>query len=125
MSKKTYEKEEMTSIWGKYVTEIDLRARGWSTEMISNSKSWAKANGVHRTSPIHGEDEWRLPLDEEFKNKEKKNEKYEAFYIFHGPGEELVPGGWTGLKKYFQQIYIYIYKYHISVYTSLHVLTDS
>ena len=76
--KKTYEKEEMTSIWGKYVTEIDLRARGWSTEMISNSKSWAKANGVHRTSPIHGEDEWRLPLDEEFKNKEKKNEKYEA-----------------------------------------------
>ena len=138
--KKTYDKEEMTSVWGKYVTEIDLKGRGWNTEMIANSKAWAQANGCHRKSPIHGEEEWRLPLDEEFKNKELKNEKYEA-----STSSAVQERNWFQGREWFEPIfetymsdidrhiyiYMYIYKYmyiyiciFISVYTSLYVLSD-
>jgi hypothetical protein len=76
--KKTYEKQEDVKVSGKYVTEIDLQAKGWTTDMISFSKNWAKTHGYFRTSEVHGADEWRLPLDEEFANLERKGEKYEA-----------------------------------------------
>ena len=88
--KKTYEKQEDVKVSGKYVTEIDLQAKGWTTDMISFSKNWAKTHGYFRTSEVHGADEWRLPLDEEFANLERNGEKYEASSFHNGPGQGLI-----------------------------------
>lgn len=76
--KKTFEKQEETKLWGKYVTAIWLESQGWTPDMIENSKAWAKTQGYHRTSEIHGQEEWKLPLDEEFSNLERRGEKIEA-----------------------------------------------
>ena len=48
--------------------------RKWPEWMIENSLQWAKAHGKWRVSPIHGADEWELPLDEEFSNAIRQSE---------------------------------------------------
>ena len=63
---------------GKYVTEIDLKEKKWTSEMIENSKAWAKANNCHRISKIHGCEEWSLPLDDEFTKLQRQKETTES-----------------------------------------------
>ena len=66
---KTLEKTREDKVSGKFVTRIYLEnERKWPEWMIENSLQWAKAHGKWRVSPIHGADEWELPLDEEFSN---------------------------------------------------------
>ena len=76
--KKIFEKEEMSKISGGWVTEIDLLEKKWTTEMIEHSKQFAQANGHIRTSKVHGQEEWRLPLRDEFANTEVNRESYES-----------------------------------------------
>ena len=35
--------------------------------MIKHSKAWAEARGLVQKSPVHGEDEWRIPTMRSFK----------------------------------------------------------
>lgn len=42
-----------------------------SRQMIENSKAWAMARGLVEKSPIHGEEEWRIPLRRTFSHSEK------------------------------------------------------
>ncbi len=104
--KKIYEKQEETKLWGKYVTAIWLESQGWTPEMIENSKAWAKTQGYHRTSEIHGSEEWKLPLDEEFTNLERRGEKIEATTT-------------TAVQDTGLGVIIYIYIFHISMYIDI------
>lgn len=61
------EQEHSNQVQGGWVTEIYLEhEKHWDADMIAHSKEWARARGLFRTSPIHGRDEWKIPLDESF-----------------------------------------------------------
>lgn len=66
MITKKFQKEQVESTCGAWVTSHDLEKRGWNSQMVTCSRSWAQANGLLRTSQIHGEEEWRIPLDSTF-----------------------------------------------------------
>lgn len=34
--------------------------------MINHSKQWAQARGLLEVNPVHGEEEWRIPLKRRF-----------------------------------------------------------
>ena len=76
--KRTHEKETSNTLEGEYVTEIDLIAKGWETDMIEFSKNYAISKGNLRKSEIHGRDEWKLPLRESFKFTATNRESAEA-----------------------------------------------
>ena len=38
--------------------------------MVTNAKKWAESRGLHRTNPVHGADEFRVPTEWTFHNKE-------------------------------------------------------
>lgn len=48
--------------------------------MIKNSIRWATARGLTRTNEVHGEEEYKIPLEEEFlfRNSEKQSCKQKA-----------------------------------------------
>lgn len=46
----------------------------YTKDMIDNSFHHAKAQGLHRKNPVHGEEEARLVLDDTFSNKNEKGE---------------------------------------------------
>ena len=52
-----------------YIIEWLLRS------MITNSKAWAAARGLVRKSPIHGEDEWKFPMEETFEQEKSKGSR--------------------------------------------------
>ena len=72
-------KRKENNVSGKYVTAIDLEAKGWTASMIENSKEWAKARGVYREkSAVHGAEEWQLPLEEAFNDLTRHDELWES-----------------------------------------------
>lgn len=76
--KKTLERKQQNKIEGEYVTELDLQNKGWDSEMIEKSKQWAMSKGLHRTSEIHGKEEWKIPLRESFDFTHTQTETAEA-----------------------------------------------
>lgn len=76
--KKHFERQQANEIKGQYVTELDLQNRNWTAEMIENSKQWALSRGLHRTSPVHGKEEWKIPLEESFSFTTTHKESVEA-----------------------------------------------
>ena len=84
--KKTMSNVQENEIQGQYVTEIFLEKEGWDPDMIENSRQWAIQRGLHRTSPIHGKEEWKLPMKENFSF--KNTEKEEVSAAASSTGEE-------------------------------------
>ena len=66
--KKKLEKVNEDAIEGEYVTQLMLEGKGWNTAMIEHSKAYARDRGNLRTSEVHGEEEWKIPLKHSFKN---------------------------------------------------------
>ena len=65
--RKLREQEETVQVAGGFVSEIYLmHEKHWTTDMITHSKEWAQARGLLRTSPIHGKEEWKIPLGESY-----------------------------------------------------------
>ena len=62
--KKSFSKTQEDEVAGQYVTKIFLEKEGWDDEMIENSPKWALGRGLHRTSDVHGREEWKIPLKE-------------------------------------------------------------
>ena len=88
--KKSVSNTRENELWGQYVTELFLiREKGWDKDMIEHSKAWAKKHGYHRTSKIHGKEEWRIPLVESFKFNEKHHEEATASTSTSGQDQGL------------------------------------
>lgn len=76
--KKSFSKTQEDEVAGQYVTKIFLEKEGWDDEMIENSRKWALARGLHRTSEVHGREEWKIPLKETYSFKTGSREEASA-----------------------------------------------
>ena len=48
--------------------------RSQPRSMIDNSKKWAMARNLLRTNQVHGEEEWRIPVDETYTHTSKRGQ---------------------------------------------------
>lgn len=76
--KKWKQTEHETNLGGRWCTKFYLENHCFYTKpMIENSFSHAKAKGLWRRNPVHGEEEAKLVLDDTFNKKNTHGEREE------------------------------------------------
>ena len=81
--------------------------------MIENSKKWAQARNLVHRSEVHGEEEWRVPLQREFEFKEqdRKTTSSSAGFVTQDWNTQTCPG--------------HAVLYHFLAYLGINCLKDS
>lgn len=144
--KQLVREQESNRVKGGWKTEIDMKVKGWNEyhaliyacacmifikramfhvfqprTMISNAKAWATARGLTRMNEVHGQEEFKVPTEEEFEylHLRRREGESSASFEVEDPDGSLLNFGDMSAKQTIEllsksilsrsSLYIYIY----------------